>query len=640
MQNYNNRPSFPKRAVITAGMPYGNKELHFGHVGGVFVQADIFARFLRDRLGAENVIFVSGTDCYGAAIEIGYETEKSNGFNGTIEDYVAGNHDNQAKTLSDYQISLNLFGASALGEGGRIHTVLSAEIFNQLYKEKKLKLESTLQFFDEEKQVFLNGRQVTGRCPIQGCKSEIAYADECSLGHQYSPSELIAPNSILSDKPPVQVPVSNWFIDLPAYQKVMEQAVEDWSKMPCCRKVLTDVIGEFLKKPCIYIKKELIEQVKSLGGIPPFELLEEEQKTSVALIFDNLEGRDKAVAVLSANGIRFRTGKTLVPFRLSGNVKWGVPVPDVKETSGLTFWVWPESLWAPISFTKAVLGDGTEGREWEKWWKSDDAQVYQFIGEDNIYFYGIAEIILFYLLENSIRLPVIVPNHHLLYGKKKASSSGEIKPPKASQLLDYYTPEQLRIHFMNASLSERSIGFEPKPFLFPDREGYDTVLNEGNLLTNVFNRLVRSCFYTVQKYCEGKYPSGTVGKEIRQKSDEVILQYEKFMSELSFDKIFELLNLYVRDANKDWSVRCKSENPADIEQLLIDSFHIIRVMTALLHPIAPAGCDMLCEYLRVDEKIWDWDHIFEPLDFFVQPGHQFLFLEPRVDFYKKHPSQI
>ena len=62
-----NRPSFPKRAVITGGMPYGNKQLHFGHVGGVFVFADTYARFLRDRIGKDNVIFVSGTDCYGSS---------------------------------------------------------------------------------------------------------------------------------------------------------------------------------------------------------------------------------------------------------------------------------------------------------------------------------------------------------------------------------------------------------------------------------------------------------------------------------------------------------------------------------------------------------------------------------------------
>ena len=68
----NDRPSWPRRAIVTAGEPYGNKGLHFGHVGGVFVPADFFARFLRDRLGRENVIFTSGTDCYGSPIMEGY----------------------------------------------------------------------------------------------------------------------------------------------------------------------------------------------------------------------------------------------------------------------------------------------------------------------------------------------------------------------------------------------------------------------------------------------------------------------------------------------------------------------------------------------------------------------------------------
>ena len=58
--SYLSTVSWPKRAVVTAGMPYGNKKLHFGHVAGVFVPADAYARFLRDRLGAENVLFVSG----------------------------------------------------------------------------------------------------------------------------------------------------------------------------------------------------------------------------------------------------------------------------------------------------------------------------------------------------------------------------------------------------------------------------------------------------------------------------------------------------------------------------------------------------------------------------------------------------
>ena len=76
-------------------MPYGNKSLHFGHVGGVFVPADCYARFLRDGVGPENVVFVAlGTDCFGSPIEEGYGKEVESGsFEGTLEDYVRRNHD-------------------------------------------------------------------------------------------------------------------------------------------------------------------------------------------------------------------------------------------------------------------------------------------------------------------------------------------------------------------------------------------------------------------------------------------------------------------------------------------------------------------------------------------------------------------
>ena len=95
------RPSWPQRAVVTAGEPYGNKGLHFGHVGGVFVPADFYARFLRDRIGRENVIFTSGTDCYGSPIMESYRKLRENeGYTRHISDYVEENHSRQAATLN------------------------------------------------------------------------------------------------------------------------------------------------------------------------------------------------------------------------------------------------------------------------------------------------------------------------------------------------------------------------------------------------------------------------------------------------------------------------------------------------------------------------------------------------------------
>ena len=633
------RPTLPKRAVITGGMPYGEKELHFGHIAGCFVHADIFARFLRDRIGPENVLFVSGIDCYGAGVELGYEKAAADGFAGSLHDFVSRNHKIQKETLDRYQISLDIYAGSALGEAGKIHAALSAEIFERLHQNGFLKLERATQFFDAEKNVYLNGRQVRGRCPIQGCKSENAYADECSLGHQYKPDELIEPRSVLSGKVPDRVFVDNWFFDLPAYENQLTAVLDEWENDPACRKTLLSVIREFLRKPAIYVKKESMDEIKNIAEMPPYTIIEDEQKSSWALSFETLELREAAVSVLARREIRYRTGKALVPFRLSGNVNWGVPVPEKEGLSGLTFWVWPESLWAPISFTKTILGDGKEGKQWEKWWKSDEAKVYQFIGEDNIYFYGIAEMGIFMALDEDYRLPLVVPNRHILFGKTKASSSGEIKPPKAAELLDYYTPDQLRLHFMNASLSERSVGFEPKAYL-KISEGFDTVLNEGNLVTNIFNRIVRSCFYTAQKYGFDTLPDCAVSESIKQKADETILEYEKLMAALSFDKIFELLNIYLREASKDWAARSKSENAEDIKQLLSDSFHVVRTAAALFHPVTPEGCELIREYLNVDGRLWDWEHIFEPLAFFAKPGHKFKFLEPRTDFFKKHHSQL
>lgn len=639
--NLSSRPEFPKRVLITGGMPYGEKELYFHHVGGYFIHADIFARFLRDRIGKENVLFVSGVDCYGVGVVLGYEKALSNGFSGSLADFVAQNHERQKETLDRYHISLDIYAGSALGEAGEIHSALSAEIFTRLYNNGVLKSEQTMQFYDPEKDVYLNGRQVRGQCPIQGCKSENAYADECSLGHQYKPEELIEPVSILSGKTPERVSIKNWFFDLPAYEQQLNAALDEWERDPACRRTLLTVMREFLRKPSIYVKKELIDTVKSIEDMPPLTIIEDKHKPSLELIFSDLDCRDKAVSLLARNGIRYRTGKTLVPFRLSGNVSWGVPVPEVDGLSGLTFWVWPESLWAPISFTKVCLGDGKEGVKWTDWWKSDDAKVYQFIGEDNIFFYGMAGMGLFMALDEGYRLPLVVPNRHILFGKKKASSSSNVKPPTAAELLDHYTPEQLRLHFMNASLSERSVGFEPKAILGKSGSGdFDTALYEGNLVTNVFNRLVRSCFYAAQKHSGGILPECEVSKDIRARSDRTILDYERLMSEISFDKVFELLNIYLRDANKDWSTRSKSKNAEEIEQLLADSFHVIRTAVTLFHPITPEGCELIREYLGVDERLWQWEYIFEPLAFFAKPNHKLRFLEPRVDFFRKHSSQF
>ncbi len=654
------RPIFPKRAIVTGGMPYGNKSLHFGHIGGVFVPADTYARFLKDRIGEENVIFVSGTDCYGSPILASHKKYvDETGENVPMDDYVYKFYEDQKATLENYDVDLSLYATSAFGRAGEVHKEVSEKLFKELYEKGHLEKMSTLQFYDTKSDVFLNGRQVVGECPFEHCQSENAYADECSLGHQYMPSELIDPVSILSGEKPELKEVYNWYFDLHRYAEKMMAKIEVDKKDRVTRRIVVNAIEEFLKKPMVYItRKEYAKLVDSGRTLVDCIIIDEEKKPSVTIEFDSLDARDSGREILDELTIRYRTGKTLVPFRLSGNADWGVPVPNVDGLDDLTFWVWPESLWAPVSFTQTYLESiGKDREEWRKWWVDEESKVYHFIGEDNIYFYGIAEMamLMAYLDHpfdsdkdvSSINFPQLVANCHLLFLDSKASSSGKIKPPMASELLDYYTKDQLRMHFLSLGLSKKSVSFNPKP-LNPNahEDEKDVVLKDGNLLTNVFNRLMRSCFYTSQKYFDSEVPKGEVSEEVKELVNKFVLQYEDTMAKHEFHRVMYTLDSLIRGLSKYWAREMKVADTNDDTnhraQVLSDMFYGVKCTLTLLHPIAPTSVEFARDYLNLNASLWSWDVIFDGIEVHMDDpeNHKLKFIEPKFDFFKKHEKQL
>ena len=662
---------WPRRAVVTAGMPYGNKALHFGHVGGVFVPADCYARFLRDRIGRDNVVFVSGTDCFGSPIEEGYRKEVDAGtFDGTLQDYVQRNHDRQKATLDAYDISLDVYEGSGIGHCGEVHHSISAAFVERLYEKGFLHLESTLQFYDAKVGMFLNGRQVQGHCPVQGCKSERAYADECDLGHQYDPVDLIAPVSSVSGTVPEMREVRNWYFDLPGLSYVVHDYVEQLKHDPQIRPVVTKTIEEFLVPPIIYVKVELHDAYKEIAGKLPKHIFRDAPrgKQSFELEFSSIDDRDVARTVLGDAGIRFRTGKALVPFRISGNVSWGVPVPEIEGVEGLTVWCWPESLWAPLSFTMARNDErGLSRAAWRDFWCDTDATVYQFIGQDNLYFYGVAQPALFAALQDNqppvadapqgeLQQTKLIANHHILFGDKKASSSSDIKPPTADELLEHYTAEQLRAHFLALALDQKSVGFKPKVFeADPERRAdprvADPALKEGALLTKVFNRLARSCLYEAGNNFEGYMPLGSISADVLRRVYETMCSYEELMYKVDLHSVMSLMDEFIRYANKYWSsgIRAVKESGDTDErrQVLVDSFYLLRIATLLMHPVVPLGTERICDYLNFEfDEFFSWNYDFDSMEELCnakeldERRHRVRDLPPRTDFFKFHPSQI
>ena len=355
-----------------------------------------------------------------------------------------------------------------------------------------------------------------------------------------------------------------------------------------------------------------------------------------------------------------------MPFRLTGNIEWGVPAPVLEGAEGLTVWVWPESLWAPISFTQAYLEQSGKPRAaWKDYWCSRDAKVYQFIGQDNIYFYGIAEPAMWMAQqasaektcdppEGELQMPTIVANYHILFLDKKASSSGAVKPPMADDLLNYYTPEQLRMHWLELGLGQQSVSFMPKPFNQPLLEAEARAKEAGTgekfpdpvvknaLLSNVYNRIIRTAFYTVQKLYDGVLPAVQPEEDVLAEAKKAVLEYERHMAKFAFHQCTYVLDGYIRSASKYMSrvLKADSEANAETAQALANLFHMIRTAAVLLHPMAPFGTEKVREYLQVDERIWSWDHIFEPLTAFTGENHKLKFLPPRTDFFTRHESQF
>lgn len=708
------RPAWPKRAVVTAGMPYGNKGLHFGHVGGVFVPADFYARFLRDRLGRENVIFVSGTDCYGSPIMEGFrKRQEADDYKKHISDYVRENHDSQEADLASFGVSCDLYAGSALEPAVHIHERVTSEIIRRLHEKGALEKRSTKQFYDRKAGQFLNGRQVLGRCPIQGCKSEKAYADECDLGHQFEPEELIAPKSALTGETPELIPVDNLYFDLPEHLEYLKTYTKQLEHDPTVRSVVSKTMEEWLNPAQLYIQNKFREAFDAIeGGLPAHTVIEPEgNKSSFTVAFPSWRERDEAHEMLNAGGVRFRSGKALVPFRITGNVEWGVPVPNDCGCTDLTCWVWPESLWAPISFTRAVLardaakleaagadpsglaecavsdaelvGDAPAmimaepeythaSLDWRDWWASEDARAYQFIGQDNIYFYCIAQSGMWEALDWNMQQSCVAANYHILYMGKKASSSSQTPPPLAHEMLEHYTPEQLRAHWLSLGLGEKPVSFSPKAFdarvsgkdkdgteilACNDKRVIDPVLKEGAMLTGVFNRLARSAFYGVavkegdeSPYRTGCIPAGAPSAEVSAETEQAILAFEQAMHTFELHHALGVCDEFLRAANKRWSDASKAAKNAEDDKLmtqaLVDAFHELRAATVLMHGIVPSGCEKICEHFAIaPEVFFSWEHIFETCDELVaelgeQAGtHAIKVLPPRFDFFEKHPSQ-
>ena len=210
-----------KRHTITAALPYTNGPIHIGHMAGVYVPADIYARYLR--LKGDEVLFICGSDEHGVAISM---KAKKDGI--TPKEVIDKYHGIIDKTFNDFGISFDYYGRTS----SKVHHETAQEFFKSIHAKDGFETQTTDQLYDAKEDQFLADRYVVGTCPK--CHNPEAYGDQCeSCGSSLNANDLINPKSAISGETPSLKTTTHWYLPLDRYEAflrswILEGHQKDW----------------------------------------------------------------------------------------------------------------------------------------------------------------------------------------------------------------------------------------------------------------------------------------------------------------------------------------------------------------------------------------------------------------------------
>lgn len=200
-----------KRTLITTALPYANGPVHIGHLAGVYVPADIYARYLR--LRGDDVLLIGGSDEHGVPITIKARKEGV-----TPQDIVDRYHNIIKDSFEGLGISFDVYGRTT----SETHRKTASDFFRKLYEKGEFVEQESEQLYDEEAGQFLADRYVTGKCPH--CGAEGAYGDQCeACGTSLNATDLIDPRSAITGSVPVMKKTKHYYLPLDKWQKRLEK---------------------------------------------------------------------------------------------------------------------------------------------------------------------------------------------------------------------------------------------------------------------------------------------------------------------------------------------------------------------------------------------------------------------------------
>ena len=207
-----------KRTLITTALPYANGPVHIGHLAGVYVPADIYARYLR--LNGRDVVMIGGSDEHGVPITIKARKEGV-----TPQDIVDRYHTIIKDSMAELGISFDIYSRTT----SDLHCQTASEFFRRLYDNGQFEKQTSMQPYDEQAGEFLADRYVVGTCPK--CGAEGAYGDQCEkCGSTLNATDLINPRSALTNAPVTMRETTHWYLPLNRWENDLRSWILDGHK--------------------------------------------------------------------------------------------------------------------------------------------------------------------------------------------------------------------------------------------------------------------------------------------------------------------------------------------------------------------------------------------------------------------------
>ena len=209
-----------QKILVTSALPYANGPIHFGHIAGAYLPADIYVRYQRMR--GRDVIYMCGSDDHGVPITLSAEARGV-----SPEEHVAEYHAVIKTIFERMNISFDNFSQTSRKDP---HYEVSRDFYRRLDELGHIEKRTEEQYFDESAGRFLADRYIMGTCPH--CGYENARGDECGgCGRTLQPEDLKNPKSKISGNTPVMKETANWYLKLGDFAEWLSEWIskkENW----------------------------------------------------------------------------------------------------------------------------------------------------------------------------------------------------------------------------------------------------------------------------------------------------------------------------------------------------------------------------------------------------------------------------